>query len=212
LEKYAVDIPWLWGDYDGVDPDYMEVEPTIVVRSSPGHYHCYWQLDAIPSKGLRRGFHNAMGGDPGCWRFTQVLRVPGTVNYKREDRPCKVKLLQDDGPCHRVRDLRKYRERDEDDGPVVDLSRDIGGLDAQTIVKKYALDPTLLDTCIPPRDGRPGQRSDVIWKIGQLLKEKGASPDEVAAVIYASASWRSKHGQASRGPLRAEVKRIFKKR
>ena len=31
-------------------------------------------------------------------------------------------------------------------------------------------------------------------------------------MIFASASWRSKHGQASGGPLRAEVKRIFKKR
>jgi hypothetical protein len=55
-----------------------------------------------------------------------------------------------------------------------------------------------------------GWRSDVIWKIGCGLRNKGANPSEVAAVLLASKAWLSKHGH-NRRELIKEVQRVFAK-
>ena len=58
-------------------------------------------------KSLRKGFNDHIGGDKGGWAITKVLRVPGTRYFKYPQRP-RVKLLRDDGPTYRVRDLMRY--------------------------------------------------------------------------------------------------------
>jgi hypothetical protein len=55
-----------------------------------------------------------------------------------------------------------------------------------------------------------GKRSDVIFKIGMILREKGATPNEVASVLQAARCWRDKHGD-DRERLQREVERIFQK-
>ena len=57
---------------------------------------------------------------------------------------------------------------------------------------------------------RVGKRSEVIWKIGRTLRERGATPSEVATVLWASRCFRAKH-RNSRSALRGEVQRIFNK-
>ena len=96
-------------------------------------------------------------------------------------------------------DLRPYADGDDRDG-IVDCRRKPKG-DATAIINKYldksrlpGLNTTLLSTCEPPRNGRPGQRSSVVHKIGRLLDEAGATEDEIACCMFASASFRSKWG------------------
>ena len=72
------------------------------------------------------------------------------------------------------------------------------------------LNATLLSTCEPPHGGVRGKRSDVVHKLGCLLVEAGASRGEVAAAIYASASFRSKWGR-NLTRLWAEVDAALKK-
>lgn len=63
--------------------------PSIIVESgTENHYHWYWLLDEpvsveewVPyAKGVTQAIPQA---DPGGWDLTQVLRVPGSLNYKR---------------------------------------------------------------------------------------------------------------------------------
>jgi len=54
-----------------------------------------------------------------------------------------------------------------------------------------------------------GKRSSVIWKIGMTLRDRGATPSEVAAVIGASRAWQDKHGN-NREKLLKEVVRVFR--
>jgi hypothetical protein len=55
-----------------------------------------------------------------------------------------------------------------------------------------------------------GWRSDVIFKIGMTLRERGASAREIACVLRASRCWQDKHGDNERA-LEAEVARIMSK-
>jgi hypothetical protein len=106
----------LWADLDKVDPRSLRERPTIAWRTSPGRYAAIWALDAPPTKALRRGFNRAIGADDGGWIVTKVLRVPGTRNRKPDyaPNPPLVKLLWDDGPTFRVRDLMKYADDEEE--------------------------------------------------------------------------------------------------
>jgi hypothetical protein len=55
-----------------------------------------------------------------------------------------------------------------------------------------------------------GRRSSVVFRIAMGMFERGASTDEVAAVVWASRAFQDKRG-ANRQALRAEVERIFAK-
>ena len=80
----------VYADLDGLHPDDLFLEPTVLVKSSPEHYHAYWRLSDYRSQGnldieqLNRGVyqtHADTGVDRG-WPLAKKLRVPGTMNTK----------------------------------------------------------------------------------------------------------------------------------
>jgi hypothetical protein len=105
----------------------------------------------------------------------------------------------------------QYEEENDCSGTVTLTDFNIDGIDVAALFKKHGLDPWLLETLVPPRAGRRGQRSDVIWKIGTSLRDRGESANEIGAGIYASRSWKSKHGVNSLRALAGEVTRILAK-
>jgi hypothetical protein len=203
---YALPSKLLWADLDAIDPRSLTIEPTIAWQTSRGRYSAIWRCDEEPTRGLRRGFNAALGEgvDPG-WHLTKVLRLWGTRNYKY-DPPQRVTLLWDDGPTYRLRDLKKY-EADDDGGGGGHASGPIKLLDARRVAAKYKrkFDSDLMDTAMR------GKRSDVIWKLGKQLQAVGATADEIATLLYASAAWQSKHGVHSQRVLSGEVGRILAK-
>lgn len=85
--------------YADVDHDRIPASvpaPTVVVESSPGKLQAYWRLTELlaPSAAaaLNRRLAHALGADPSGWDLTQLLRVPGTRNYKYPEAPL-VRLL-----------------------------------------------------------------------------------------------------------------------
>src|SRR5829696_3620661 len=100
IKENAAAVHCLWGDLDGAQVPNGELKPTAVVESSPGHYHVYWRLtDAIPAdtaEQLNKRLAHKIGADPSGFDLTQLLRVPGTTNYKYAERPT-VKILKLDG-------------------------------------------------------------------------------------------------------------------
>lgn len=80
----------VYADLDGLEPEALHLEPTILVKSSPEHYHAYWRLsdykdlDNLDVEQLNRGVyqeHADNGVDRG-WPLAKKLRVPGTLNTK----------------------------------------------------------------------------------------------------------------------------------
>jgi len=209
-EAYACESKLLWADLDAVFPGNMPM-PTIAWATSRGRFSAIWRCDGEPSRALRKGFNDAIGADRG-WNLTKVLRVPGSVNYKYNP-PQRGNLIWDDGPVHRLRDLRRYA-RDDDGGGAGDAP-DIKLLDTKAVLAKYEgqFDPTLLDTAVDGKDGtvRMGGRYKIIWKLGMQLKAAGATRNEIGTLLYASAAWQSKNGPNSHGRLAREVDRIMRK-
>lgn len=62
--------------------------PAMVVCSSPGRAHCYWQLtrpvpaERVAEANRRLAYH--LGGDMNAVDAARILRVPGTRNHKRK--------------------------------------------------------------------------------------------------------------------------------
>jgi hypothetical protein len=91
-KKFAADHIWsLWADLDGVEPPETDLVPTAVIETSPGHYHCTWRLSRPVAKEkaeeLNRRLAAHIGADSSGADISQILRLPGTINHKYEDRP-----------------------------------------------------------------------------------------------------------------------------
>lgn len=85
----------VYADADTCHPDNFRMPPTIVVKTSPERYHCYWVLDeTVPAEKAAEASqriylaHQDQGCDAG-WAVSKLLRVPDTTNLKR-DTPHKI--------------------------------------------------------------------------------------------------------------------------
>jgi RecA-family ATPase len=95
-KENALPTNLLWADLDPIRPTACKLRPSIAWESSPGRFQALWFLDQdIPpddAAELSKRIAYGDGGDKGGWDLTQVLRVPGTRNFKYPSRP-EVKLL-----------------------------------------------------------------------------------------------------------------------
>jgi hypothetical protein len=80
----------LFADLDAVDPSTLEIRPTIAWETSPGSYQAVWRLSDIfrpvtyaAWASLNRRMTQHTGADKGGWMGSKLLRVPGTLNWKR---------------------------------------------------------------------------------------------------------------------------------
>lgn len=104
----------VYADLDGLHPDDLFLEPTVLVKSSPEHYHAYWRLSDYRSLGnldleqLNRGVyqtHANTGVDRG-WPLAKKLRVPGTMNTKpKYGLPTPVSVEFNDRKSYSVREF-----------------------------------------------------------------------------------------------------------
>jgi len=89
VKENASPLLTLYVDGDGAEP--RGHKPTASVRSSPGRAQYFWRLDSeVPpelGENLNKRLAYEMGADKSGWDLTQLLRVPGTVNHKYEERP-----------------------------------------------------------------------------------------------------------------------------
>lgn len=84
-----------------------------MVESSPGHFHAYYRLtEAIPperAEALNKRLAHMIGADASGWDLSQLLRVPGTMNHKRnEPAPAYTRPLQAAGPYVAQRQPFRY--------------------------------------------------------------------------------------------------------
>jgi len=110
----VLEIPALWVDLDG-SPLSPLLEgpflPSATVETSPGKYHCYWKLrepagrDEIEVvEDLLRRLASYFKGDRAATDASRILRVPGTLNFKKAP-PFAVKLIKVDGPEYDIADF-----------------------------------------------------------------------------------------------------------
>jgi len=90
----------LWIETDDLDASArlrcFEHPPSLLVASSPGHLHAYWQLTTPITRerleAANRKLAHHLGGDPACVDLARVLRPCGSLNHKHTP-PARVRLL-----------------------------------------------------------------------------------------------------------------------
>lgn len=132
----------VYADLDGLHPDDLFLEPTVLVKSSPEHYHAYWRLSDYRSLGnldleqLNRGVyqtHADTGVDRG-WPLAKKLRVPGTMNTKpKYGLPTSVSVEFNDRKSYSVREFTTAYSPAS--APKVDLIMEMPEIDQEGALK-----------------------------------------------------------------------------
>jgi hypothetical protein len=171
-EQYIPRVGLLWSDVDEVKD--IRVRPSILWESSPGRFQALWllkqQLSTSEAKDLNKRLTYYIGADKGGWDMTQVLRIPGTRNYKYATTPLvKLRHWEDllyDSSIVPSSLLEKYR---------------------RTLPRKLV---RLLEA-----KAEVGKRSDMIWSLEHSLREAGVSTKDTIALIKES-DWNKYRGRS----------------
>jgi hypothetical protein len=117
VKANAAPLLSLYVDGDGAKITAGLPRPSAVVESSPGREQFYFRLTepVSPQIGecLNRRLAFAMGADDSGWDLTQLLRPPGTRNYKYLDAP-PVRLVAVDDLRYDPDELDRILPRDPD--------------------------------------------------------------------------------------------------
>jgi hypothetical protein len=211
LAKHACRTPYAWCDIDDASPDRFEPSPTILVRTSPGRYQGIWEFlvsaSARKAEAVSRALAYEFEADRNGWSCTKMLRVPHTLNHKPTYRWPSVLLVYD-----RKQPLSRW--------PAVELAPAIRSVtetldpskhDWKAVVRKYAgRMKHVRRRLIEQERVESPDRSRCIFIIVATLAEAGATPDEIASVLWRSPYFRDKHGPDS-NKLGDEINRILQK-
>jgi hypothetical protein len=179
----AMGTHWLWADLDEVNPAVAGrhgILPTVAWSSSPGRYQALWALDSrLSPKALEkvnRALSYFLGADRGGWDLTQVLRLPGTRNYKYPGGPPVEVLWLDPDLIYSPRDVwNVVRSADTDE---VRLSAGEGLPRRPLPARARALLRVPADSVVE------GERSARLWQIECLLAEAGWGEDDIYAAVW----------------------------
>lgn len=195
LKEHALETSsLLWADLDFVDPTSLgALKPSIAWRSSNERYQALWFLDTETDIDLVEQSNKTLtyhiGADKGGWDIGQVLRIPGSNNYKY-DPVQSGELLWAEG---RKFNLERLNQVITPMTSTASLSDNSNNLEA--LLTGWALPPrtkALLFT--PPEDIETGERSDRLWEIETSLLEIGMPILTVVDVI-ASCPWNKFKGR-----------------
>ena len=210
--------PTIWADLDECPPNVLQLEPTLLVESSPGRHQALWRLaHAVPphvaediSKRLAY-FHAEDGCDRSGWDLTQLLRIPSTPNHKYSSSPT-VTVKHVSRGLYTLDDFQGYPEVKNSvflktPMPTEDL---LPKEPAEDILQQYkhALLPVTYDLFhLDPPQGTDW--SERLWKLEMLLLEMQMTREEVFVVAWDAACNKYKRDGKGKEYLWVEVCRAF---
>lgn len=175
VKQNAGPVGALYADGDGAHVPEGLPRPSAVVKSSAGRDQFYWRLSMpIPpetGENLNRRLAYAMGADKSGWDLTQLLRPPGTKNYKYGDAPVVeledlADVAYDAGELDRLlpplpESAKNAHNTTTEDEPPVDLG-------AEALKVWRGEKPKTKDT-------GEVDKSATLLKIGRVLYDAGAN-------------------------------------
>lgn len=176
---------FLWSDID--DGNYKLLPPSVLWESSPGRFQGLWRVDELtPSEAAEqsRSLAYRLGCDKGGWDLTQVLRIPGTRNFKYPSTPTvTLKYFKSVVQHINLSVLDKYRK---------------------TIPRK------ILKIIEGPAE--QGKRSDMLWYLEHELCDLGIPVGDAIEILRES-DWNKYRGRPDEHErFAAEVSKITENR
>lgn len=194
-KEFALPTNLLWADLDPVDPNSCRIKPSVAWESSPGRYQALWfltsEVDPEQAASLSKRIAYADGGDKGGWDLTQVLRIPGTHNFKYPSAP-EVKLLWAKSRAYSVEEIRgAYPPVNGEGSPTPVIN---GWSEVDEMVIQSALHSLPVGTRKRLFQEPLGDRSLELQKLTRDLVRFGVSPEIVLHLIQRS-TWNKFHGR-----------------
>lgn len=196
----------LYADLDEVDPRELKWAPTVWWETSKGRYQCIWVLEKyLPIKSheqLNQRMTYFCHADKNGWDLSQVLRVPGTVNTKWEQKWVIPEAHWDEDVVYDARELwEKLRHVPvvKSSGGTINLA-DSGK--AAKLMKRVSK-PTQMKL----RRKHARDRSAHVHHVALLLAEEGFSRGEALTLLLTSPVGQDKYG----GRYRDEAERVIGK-
>lgn len=209
VKESIPNISVLYADLDEVNPRDIQdsLRPSVAWESSPNRFAAVWFLDEpIPAKQgeeINKGLTYLLGADKGGWDLTQVLRIPGTRNFKYEGNP-QGKLLWYETHTINPQNIPAMPvEQDPEEFEKVDLiDSDPAKLLSLISTVKDKIKPKTLSLLITSEeDILLYDRSEKLWELECQLLESGISPEKVLELVACS-QWNKYRGR------RDEIKRL----
>jgi hypothetical protein len=213
VKENVAAAPTIWADLDLCPPGDMLVEPSVVIRTSPGRSQALWSVDDIEPSAAeaiskRIHYHHAdKGADRSGWDLTQLLRVPGTHNFKYDDEVADLHIFIEhvNRAVYRAQDFAEYPETGRRDGEGIEMAEaDIPVIDdpIDFMTKRRKLLNSQVFTLFsdePEFDEFQEGWSGALWKLIMFLYEGGLSREEVFAICDKAAC--NKYRRDKRDPL-----------
>ena len=193
-------VPALWVDKDKGKMTDLEPEPSIIWETSPNKWQALWLLsepiNPLDAEQYNKALDAQVGGDK-QWYLGKLLRVPGTVNYKKEyEYPLQGKLIQAKKDLvyttQQLDSLIQKRETASPLGEEVRLTLQAGDMPDEFPSKEEIL--MRYGPHIPPRAWKflqekpaPGDDwSEGLWALEHALLEAGLTPREAFPLVETS--------------------------
>ena len=196
-KEYALPTNLLWADLDPVHPDQCRVRPSVAWESSPGRYQALWflthEIDPGEAAALSKRIAYSDGGDKGGWDLTQVLRLPGTHNFKYDSAP-EVQLLWAKSRAYSVEEIKGAYPPVNGEAPVATNGLVWPELDEAIIQSAISSLPMGYRRRLM-QDTSGADRSLELQKLTRDLIRFGVSPDVVLMIIQRS-TWNKFHNRA----------------
>lgn len=207
--------PSAWADLDECPPSIIEIEPTVAIESSPERFQALWHFThPVPPHiaedvSRRIAYHHAPdGADKSGWDLTQLLRIPGSTNFKYTSQP-RVVLKKYNQASWTVKDFDAFPEVRHSEFlktpmPSVEELGKLGSAVDVLLSYRGALQPSIAELFnIPP--GGDADWSGELWKLEMVLLESGLSREETFVVARESACNKYKRDEKGDEPLWIEV-------
>ncbi|UXO93858.1 primase [Pseudanabaena phage Pan2] len=181
----------VYADVDGQNPDDFRLPPSILVESSPGHYHAYWLLnepvDTATASDLSTRIAKAHSLDASSGIQTKLLRVPGSLNTKYGSNHMVVARRNNQYGYTPEQIAAAYEPVATADYDSVELSTPAAWPDYFDVLDKIPADDRI--QFLMEWDKRtaddPDKRSERRFELIRLLMEKSdLTPEEIAVVVW----------------------------
>lgn len=187
----------VWADLDYVDPDKLDIPPSLVIESSPKRYQAFWRLENTVPADVAEEFSKKLayhvGADKSGWPLGKLLRVPHTRNYKYSKPPLVevTRALETLVPQDLFEQLPPPSLEGVDTTwqPVEDVDLSVPKIDdlpeAEKIIYAYRNELSKTEAFSNLFHIEPGPNDDwsaFLWRLINICAEAGLEPEETFAV------------------------------
>jgi hypothetical protein len=200
---------WLWADLDEIHPTEaadLGIMPTLAWESSPGRYQALWRLHKALRPEIQERINQALsyhlGADQGGWDRTQVLRLPGTRNFKYPDGPPVQLLWYEEDLRYSAASIWEVVK-----GSAPPAER---AFSAVPVVRGDMPSRARALLRVGSDQVVEGERSARLWELECLLAEAGWGEDDIYAVVEASAWNKWARVRTGERRLRREIAKAMR--